>query len=215
MRDATQTYWTRYDYTHAFDSFVADSGSAAVVAALLQGKGSAICGLQCMRDGFLGKWGSTRSMTPATCPGIGEGLKQAASLLGRLPAGSRIDNVTDAQLERLVAAFDELDKCEGVGATIASKIMAALLPATAVMWDTPIAAAYGFAHSTSGYRRFLLLMREFAAQLRTLGDGTDVESYVKPSDRAWKAPLAKLIDEWHWVRITKKIAYDRRIAPRD
>ena len=32
-----------------------------------------------------------------------------------------------------------------------------------------------------------------------------LEKHLKPKDRKWVAPLAKIIDEWNWIRITKHI----------
>jgi hypothetical protein len=204
MRDASLIYCRDYSYTKAFDELMTDAASAKTLAQLLTGKCSGVAGLQCMRQGLLGKWGSARSLTSANSPAIVKGLQQAAAQLGRIPSRTRIDDLNDDQSEMLVGAFEMLDDCKGIGATIASKMLAILRPASAVMWDTPIAAAYGFAHSPAGYRRFLQLMREVASRLRQINDGSELESYLRPHIRQWRAPLAKVIDEWHWIRITKR-----------
>ena len=208
MRDASRIYWNNYGHTRAFDSFVNHPASAAVIAELLCGDGSPVLGLQCMRDGFLGQWGSARSMTETNVSGMSNGVKVAAGILGQLRIDATLESLTITDMEGIVAAFETLDSCKGVGATIASKMIAALRPAIAVMWDMPIAAKYGFAHSTTGYRRFLRLMRDTAARIRAVSNQPDLEAYLQPYGRAWKAPLAKVLDEWHWVRITRKHVYD-------
>ncbi len=215
LRDASHTYWTEYGYTKAFDFFVNDRSAAAMLAKLMQGKGNATESLQLMRGGFLGKWGSARTLTQANCPEISLALKRSASLLGKLAPNARIDRLTDAEMERVVEAFEGLENCRGIGATIASKILAALQPGAAVMWDMPIAAAYGFPNSGVGYRSFLQIIKEFAMRLRGFSKGKDLQAYLKPKGRDWKAPLAKVIDEWHWVRITQKHPYIPRGAVSD
>jgi hypothetical protein len=207
IRDASLTYFTKYSYTSAFDNLVTGRASAGKLAKLLDGKCSSESGLRCLRDGLLGKWGSARSLTAANSPGIAKGLGRAASFLRRIPSDAQLVNLTHEQVETLVSASEAIDDCNGIGATIASKIVGALRPAAAVMWDTPIAQAYGFAHSTAGYRRFLRLMTEVAARLRQVSGERDLEALLKPDGRKWKAPLAKVIDEWHWIRITRKHRY--------
>jgi len=208
MRDASLTYCRDYSYTSAFDELITNATSAKTLAQLLCGECSGKVGLSCLRQGLLGKWGSARSLTTANSPTIARGLEKAANFLKRVPCATRIDVLTNDQLELIVAGFEALDACKGIGATIASKMIAAQRPVSAVMWDTPIAAAYGFAHSPAGYRRFLQYMKEVAIGLRAASNSLDLEAYLKPQMRHWQAPLAKVIDEWHWVRITRKHYYN-------
>ena len=105
-------------------------------------------------------------------------------------------------------AFSRLDDCPGVGGTIASKMLSALRPDLFMMWDIPIAKAYGFDPGIAGYRRFLQLMAPATRRMRELwGTRTpSLEEHLRFEDREWLPPLTKFVDEWHWIRITRKHA---------
>jgi hypothetical protein len=106
----------------------------------------------------------------------------------------------------MVTAFRKLDDCAGVGPTIASKLLSPLRPGLFPMWDNPIADAYGFALNAAGYYQYLHVTQAIARKTRALWRvPASLEGYLKPAQRQWTAPLAKVIDEWNWVRITQKI----------
>lgn len=76
------------------------------------------------------------------------------------------------------------------------------------MWDEDIAKAYGFCRRRgAGYRRFVTLTSGIGRRLRDLWTDQQMalEDHIRPPGRAWEAPLAKLIDEWHWIRITEGV----------
>ena len=69
---------------------------------------------------------------------------------------------------------------------------------------TEIAENYGCAANGIGYCRFLLTMRDIARRTRESYAGRQprLEQYICPTGRKWIPPLAKLLDEWNWVRRT-------------
>ena len=111
-------------------------------------------------------------------------------------------------LATMVEAFRQLDNCAGVGPTIASKILAPLRPALFPIWDNPIAKAYGFALNAAGYHQYLNVTQAIACKARGFWHSdVPLEQYLKPECRRWTAPLAKVIDEWNWIRITREHVY--------
>jgi hypothetical protein len=139
-------------------------------------------------------------------PNAGQALSNAQDVLLRLPGNLTLEAARPAQIEQMGVAYDPLAQCAYVGGTNASKMLAALRPGLFPMWDGDIAEAYGFSRNRGmGYRRFVTLAAEIARRLRELWTNKNMtlEDYIRPAGRAWKAPLAKLIDEWHWVRITQ------------
>jgi hypothetical protein len=203
MKAAIRTFCATTGGMDHFDKLVTHPESVAILHGLFQGTIDGCTALARIRRDFLSKVSATRSLTERNTPNVERALAKAASLLALIPWDVSIDCAGDAQIDTVVRAFATLYECKGVAGTVASKIIAPLRPNIVIIWDTPIAAAYGFAHSPEGYWRFLRLMRDVAQRLRILGGDHDLELLLKPLDRKWKAPLAKCIDEWHWVRLTK------------
>jgi hypothetical protein len=70
--------------------------------------------------------------------------------------------------------------------------------------------AYGFALNGAGYHQYLRVTQAIAQRVRMLwNQDPPLEQHLKPECRQWIPPLAKVIDEWNWVRITRKHAWER------
>ena len=209
LRDASQTYHLNYGYGDTFDKLRTDPERRNFVAAILAGQVDGEEGIRKLREWFLGPWASARSLTIDRLPGIGRGLTAAASHLRDIPPNIDLAQARPSTIEATVRAFELLIACPGVGGTIASKILSALRLDLFMMWDAPITQAYGFDPGGAGYRRFLELMASVMRQMYELWGqrNQSLEEYLQPQGRGWIPPLTKFIDEWHWVRITRKHSY--------
>jgi hypothetical protein len=88
--------------------------------------------------------------------------------------------------------------------------VSALAPRVLVIWDRPIAYHYGFPQHASGYCKFIWLMAEAARSIcqeqtgrRDRSAAEEIEKEATPLARGAPLPLAKLLDEWNWVHITR------------
>ena len=76
------------------------------------------------------------------------------------------------------------------------------------MWDNPIAEAYGSALNAAGYHQYLNITQAIARKARGFWQSPiPLEQHLKPEHRRWTAPLAKVLDEWNWIRITRGHGY--------
>jgi hypothetical protein len=159
--------------------------------------------------GFLNPW---RCRFPRSrAKGLRDALVECAPLVSKAPA--HVVEIRPAHLNPLGQAFERLLLEEHVGGTTASKALSALAPTVVVMWDAAIASHYGFSQNAVGYSRFLWLMAQTARELceheigRSDSDAAAaVEAQATPPERGKPVPLAKLLDEWNWVRISNRAA---------
>ena len=209
LREAAASYRQVAGYTSAFDVLQTDQDCCRTLASIRACKVEGLQAARFLRDRLLAKWSSARSLSKQRMPALGRALAKALEPLRTIPCSTQIWEAAPVTIERMVGAFQILDDCAGVGGTVASKMLSALRPQLFLMWDMPIARAYGFDTNAAGYRRFLQLMTPAAQKIRELwGSGNgDLEDYLKPEGRAWRPTLAKALDEWHWVRITRGIAF--------
>jgi len=207
LRDASVKY-CGYDYTCAFDDLIILPERAKTIAGFVAGDVAAIHLAQCLREWLLKPWSSTRSLTNGRMQAVGQALGSMRAAVAALPACLSLEDADRAMLARMVEMFKHLDDCAGVGPTIASKILAPLQPALFPMWDNPIADAYGFALNAAGYHQYLNVTQAIARKTRGFWHSdVPLEQHLKPESRRWTAPLAKVIDEWNWIRITRRHAY--------
>jgi hypothetical protein len=137
------------------------------------------------------------------------------------PMETSLLDLSDAQLELVSAAYAGLaertagkKKSRGgklstvrVGPTGAAKILFGLRPNALVPWDGPIRAHFGVGGSAQDYTAYLCRVRDELQELRAdcahLGcafDGLPV-TLGRPH-----SSLAKLVDEYFWVTVTRKYA---------
>jgi hypothetical protein len=135
---------------------------------------------------------------------VGDALDAILPDVVAISEGVTLEDADRQLLAHMTAMFRRLDDCLGVGPTIASKLLAPLRPELFPMWDNPIADAYGFALNAAGYRQYLTIMQAVALKARSFWSGdTSLEAYLRPAERDWTPPLAKVLDEWNWIRITR------------
>jgi hypothetical protein len=206
IREASHIYCHEYGYTGAFDQLRTEDNRRDYLGAILAGLVDGEEAVRQLREWLLGPWGSARTLSASRLPAIGRGLMAATDRLRHISSAMDLSHATPDIIEKMVRAFADLDDCPGVGGTIASKMLSALRPDLFMMWDIPIARAYGFATTVAGYRRFLQLMAPATWRMRELWGKRvpSLEEHLKPQEREWSPPLTKFVDEWHWIRITRK-----------
>lgn len=140
-------------------------------------------------------------------------------LFGRTIDGFNFDEQVDNRTVREVTEhlYDRFDAVPHIGPTATGKLLHALRPRLFVMWDEDIRDHYSregppIAQNTQGYCAFLGRMREVAAAVNEAFEETghaheggparylSVELGIDPPKT-----LAKYIDEYNWVSITKGV----------
>ena len=111
--------------------------------------------------------------------------------------------------ERTASWYGPIERPSGrkkrVGKTGAAKIMFAIRPRAFPPWDGPITEYFGYDGSAASYLAYLEDVRrkleELEAHCDSKGIGLgDLADYLgRPT-----STVAKLIDEFHWVTVTKK-----------
>ena len=167
---------------------------------------------------FLNKWLSRLSYKKMT-PILLESVPEAITTLRDLATSSPVDDGLDDWNSTLVSrAVDRIMADKGVGATVASKILAVVNPELFVIWDREIQKAYFPRHhpdtfgSGDRYARFLSDMSEAAKSIRQ--DAVDRYGSADPASHLSKTlgltpsyTLAKFIDEYNFLTITKGETY--------
>lgn len=209
LRDASAMYCGQYAYTRAFDDLVMVPAKAATIAGFLAGSVAPMHFANCLREWLLKPWHSTRSLGNGRMEAVGNALGNVRLAVAAIPPGLSLEDADHEMFAAMAKVFKQLDDCTGVGPTIASKILAPLRPALFPIWDNAIADAYGFALNAAGYRQYLVASQTIARKARRFWcPATPLEEHLKPERRQWTAPLAKVIDEWNWIRITCKHVYE-------
>ncbi len=204
LRRASAIYWS-VGYTREFDALMLLPERRETIGGFLAGTVPSIGFTKNMMDWLLRPWSSVRSLPSKRINALGQALEAIRPIVATMPPDLQLESADNPMLRRMVEAFDRLDQCAGVGATIASKLLAPLRPALFPMWDNPIAHAYGFAANSAGYFQYLATMRAIARKIRCLWNSKEsLEVSLKPQGREWTAPLAKVLDEWNWICITKR-----------
>lgn len=205
IRDASATYWSRYKYTQAFDDLILERKTIAdFLSRKIPGRKYA----EVVRE-KLARWGLPRPLSDDRIEKVGHVLGTIRKEVAVIPSSITLETADPATIKTMVGVVEQLCDCPGVVSIIASKLLAPLQPALFPIWDRPIAERYGFAPNAAGYRRFLNLTQDIARKTRSLWPSTDrpLDEYLKPEGRKWTAPLAKLLDEWNWIRITRAHPY--------
>lgn len=208
LRDACTRYG-QYAYTTAFDDLMLMPGRRAALDGFLRGDVSPLETAQSLRQWLLKPWSSTRSLTASRMKAVGLAMASIRRPVAAMVPELSLHDATPRILAQMAGVFRSLDDCAGVGSTIASKLLAALRPALFPMWDIPIAEAYGFALNAAGYRQFLNVTQAIARKACALWNFEGcLEGYLRRADRIWTPPLAKVLDEWNWIRITRGHQYE-------
>ena len=208
IRAACAMYHGSYGLTEAFDRLRTVPERCEYVDRIAGGQVRGVEPVERLVEWLLRPWHSIRNFPRNARAAVAQALSHAQEVLPQLPGGLALEAALPEQIALMGEAYDGLAQCPYFGGTNASKTLAALRPELFPMWDDKIAEAYGFCQRHGiGYRRFATLAAAIAQRLRELwtNESTPLEDYIRPLSRPWKAPLAKLIDEWHWIRITKEV----------
>ena len=119
-----------------------------------------------------------------------------------------LEAVQIKNLPEISGFFEGLKNIKHIGATISSKILSLYRPELFMIWDKAICEFYGFANNGVGYARFMLLMRDFAIELRRRHGNKkqSLEDFLSAGERVnWIPPIAKYLDEYNWITITKGV----------
>lgn len=185
--------------------------------------------------GFLNKWRSRFPNTDESADAVLTTLEGVSPLLQAtlrfnieivdldksLTVGGRQLPVYQAIAE----IFSAIANCYGFRTTPGAKIMGVLNPGLFAMWDDAIAVCYLAGDTTDifsgiGYATFLRKMQHVARQcisdFQTRFGREDPASYLSEKLRLDPpVPLAKFLDEYNWITITKRVQLPPRWHPCD
>ena len=180
--------------------------------------------------GFLNKWRTRFPKNDDSATAIRNVLERRAPLLKKLE-GLSIDTAnfceaitvdgSNVPISDVIAnIFDGLAWAYGFRTTLAAKVMGVLNPWLFVMWDDSIALHYGSSFSGEGYMDFLRKMQILAQScLSDFAQRFMQENLATHLSRklGYDPPLtlAKYLDEYNWITITKKITLPPKWHPCD
>jgi hypothetical protein len=125
----------------------------------------------------------------------------------RLPgANVKLVYATECDLDVLADAYSALLQIRGLGPTGASKLLFAIRPQTAMAWDAAIQTEFELAGDREGYRAMLARSKDEAENVVDdaarcgVADWRSIPHEVGRSGHT----LPKLLDEYHWVTITRR-----------
>jgi hypothetical protein len=175
--------------------------------------------------GFLNKWHCRLPVSDELAEGIKDAHKQMIPFLAALEnetledfdfqkekeiEGKKISN--EEILTKVFDCFSNIgNKFKGVAA---SKLLSLINPNLFVMWDTPICQAYGIRSPTEPYYRDKMYVPDFFPLMKQKGNSV-ILSYMEEHNCSRKEaieginnlkkgrPLAKLLDEYNWVKNSK------------
>lgn len=149
-------------------------------------------------------------------------FKQEASYLGGATILS-VNSLPATLKNKISSLYNEFDNIPHFGPTATSKLMHILNPHLFVMWDGEILKHYGRENlqidgTGNGYVAFLSMMSQMGLDITA-----DFQKY-HPEDKPeiflcekleyrLQKSLAKFIDEYNWITITKEIAVPPRWWP--
>ncbi len=113
-----------------------------------------------------------------------------------------IAELEDADIDELTTAYETLRECE-FGPTGTAKALFAVRPKSAMAWDEPIRTAFGLADGGGGYRNMLKASRVEAQALLAAAKQYGITDIAKAVGSPDYVSVAKLLDEYHWITITR------------
>jgi hypothetical protein len=109
-------------------------------------------------------------------------------------------------LDLVADAYDALRAIHGLGPTGASKVLFAVRPEIAMAWDEGIQKEFGLAGDRAGYRKMLTRSQAEAENLVVDAARCGVADWRAIPDEVGRPEhtMPKLLDEYHWVTITRR-----------
>lgn len=160
---------------------------------------------------FLNQWRCQLADTDDMAERIREGIAGITEMVHRLEPITllSLDMCSDKSLVRQITT--KLNDVRGLGPTSTAKILHILHPAVFIPWDRPIRDEFGKGSGSWWYDDFLAWVQTVAHHVRNdfrrSFPGDEPEAYLSRK-LGYDPPktLAKFIDEFLWIRITKKVA---------
>ncbi len=174
---------------------------------------------------FLNQWKCRIKDDDEIAEGIKEVLLKSKELLKDIEGKTLldIDNLSSTQKGNIEELYLELDTIPHFSSTAISKTMHVLKADLFVMWDNFILSHYSRENQLvkatgKGYNTFLSMMSRIAHEVtedfhKSYPDSTPEEFLCDKLGYKLKKPLAKFIDEYNWITITKGIAVPPRWWP--
>jgi hypothetical protein len=206
LREASQASWSR-GYMAAFDELWLMPERRDLMQEFMDGLVPAELFTERFREWFWRPWNPIRSLVDDKMASVADAFARVRPAIAEIPSTLHLEEIDSTRLNEMAGIFKTLDDRAGVGATIASHLLAPLRPALFPTWDDFIANEYGFALDAAGYQKFLAITQGIAKKAREFWrdrseSSLPLEGYLLAKDRQWSAPLAKVIGEWNWLRIT-------------
>jgi len=162
--------------------------------------------------GFLKTW-NIRNVNRIIPNLLGEALKELNKYFNVLRGKSLLSlnfdekvNVEGQEMkisDVIKEIYKRLSNVNGIGSTSASKIMHGVIPELFMMWDESIRKGYGYADNETGYLRFMCEMQRILRRvIETYGRSP--EELCREAYPDTKKPLTKLLDEFNYMKFTKK-----------
>lgn len=132
------------------------------------------------------------------------------------PAGTRLAQLTEGQIDRLSCAYADLyvrpaavdrrGRIRRIAPTAAAKLLYFVRPCTVTAWDRAISLRTGGGRDGEAFRAHLDICRRWAANLETEGQELGLRpSEIGPSLGRPESSVAKLIDEWLYATVTRRL----------
>jgi hypothetical protein len=180
---------------------------------------SEACAMALMK--WLNEWGCRQFAREYHSRALEEIRAWARCYLQQLPdQAAKITALSDADCRRAAAAYGPLPELFAsrrstrrgpvsvrIGPTGAAKILYALRPDALPPWDDAIREHFRWDGSANSYAEFLSKARIELEQLVTDASGQGISADNIPAAVGRRASsLAKIVDEYYWVTITKQFA---------
>jgi hypothetical protein len=122
------------------------------------------------------------------------------------PADLALIDAGERDFEVLADAYGTLLPIYGLGPTGASKLLLAVRPASAMAWDAEIQKRFAPAGDRAGYGQMLARSKAEAEDLAADAARCGVTDWRSIADEIGRSGLTlpKLLDEYHWVTITRR-----------
>ena len=174
---------------------------------------------------FLNKWKCMVKDDSATAEAIRSVLVESKAVLQNLGGVTILDVATlsDSKVSEISSLYNKFDGIPRIGPTATSKTMHILKPDLFVMWDSNILSHYRKRNpqindTGYGYLAFLSTMSEMAQEVTH--DFEKLYPTSKPEiflceklGYTLRKSLAKFMDEYNWITITKTITVPPRWWP--
>jgi len=163
--------------------------------------------------GFLNLWKCRIKGDDQIALKLREVLVQSQQSLNDLKSLSIFDfnNSSATQNDEIQDIYSRIDKIPHFGPTAIAKTLHILQPSLFVMWDNPILSHYHVDAKAKGYIVFLSKMNKMVQELmvdfKSKHSTDTLEAFLcQKLDCTLRKTMAKFLDEYNWITITKGLS---------